>query len=459
MEVPKFKDVIRGVFKNYSSLLMPAVLGLAAVLLFVPTQLMSSKLRKQIADESISRRGRKVQSLSGSAVASEQYREERKYQQAYRNDANEIALLVKQSTQRQLLSYEIFPEPKDISALIFKQFGHQFRHSVDGLLARLSARDCPTEIELERALEGLSKSSYRPGRRPGRGASYSRLYDARTTVVDVLCREKAEGASVYANPVSLSGYEFWEEYEATSWSDAIEDCWYWQLGYWITEDVVETIAALNSGSNSVLTSPVKQLVSVSFPTSGKRPGFGHRSERRSRARVVGDKPKYVLSIEDALVWPCTGRFSNNDIDVVHFNVVVVVGTRAIMPFMQELCSAKQHRFRGWDGKGQEQVFKHNQITVLESKVEPVDREDDVHKLYRYGEDAVVELNLVCEYIFNKAGYGEVKPKAVEESIEKVQKEMAEKKAKAERKTRRIGKKKDETEVKTEFGVRRGLPEI
>jgi len=441
MDVSKFNDVVRGVFKSYSSLLMPAVIGLAAVLLLVPTQLMSSRLGKQIVDESIRKRGKKIQRfLGGAAVARNAWIEERKYQQAYRNDANEIALLAKQSTQRQLLSYEIFPEPKDISALIFKQFGRQFRSSVDGLLALLNARDCPTEIELERALEGLSKSSYRPRRRPGglggTGASYSRLNEARTTVVDVLCREKAEEASVYANPTDLSGYEFWEEYEATSWSDAIEDCWYWQLGYWIIEDVVDTIGALNSGSNSVFTSPVKRLVSVSFPKAGTRPRFGYGSERRSERRpsvkVVGDRPRYIFSVEDALARPYTGRFSNNDIDVVHFNVVVLVSTRAIMPFMQELCSAKQHRFSGWDGKGQEQVCKHNQITILESKVELIDREDGVHELYRYGEDAVVELNLNCEYIFNKDGYSEVKPKVVEESIKKALKELAEKKAKAER---------------------------
>ena len=438
MDVSKLKDVIQGFFKSYSSLLMPVAIGLAAVLLFVPTQLMSSRLRQQIVDESINRRGKKIQRYLGNVVARDQWVEEKKYQQAYRNDANEIALLAKQSTQRELLSYEIFPEPKDISALIFGQFGQKFRYSVNGLLGRLNARDCPTQIELDRALEGLSSSGYLPKKLGSKGASSSRLYKARTTIVDVLCQEKAEGASVYANPTSLSGYEFWEEYEATSWSDAIEDCWYWQLGYWIIEDVVDTIAALNSqsSSKSVLTSPVKQLVKVSFPMTGKRSSrSSYKSERRSKVRVVGDKPKYILSIEDALAWPYTGRFSNKDIDIVHFNVVVVVSTKAILPFTQKLCSIKQHRFRGWDSKGQEQLCKHNQITILESKVKPIDREDSEHELYRYGEDAVVELDLVCEYIFDKAGYGEVKPKAIDESIKKTQQELAAKKTKAEKKTR------------------------
>ena len=462
MDVSKFKDVIQSFFKGYSSLLMPVAIGLAAVLLFIPTQLMSSRLRQRIVDESINKRGEKIQRHLSNAVARDQYIEEKKYQQAYRNDANEISLLAKQSTQRELLNYGIFPKPKDISALIFGQFGKEFRDSIDELLAGLNARDCPTQIELDRALEGLSRPGYHLRRkRPGsKSSTVSRYQDARTTVVDVLCIEKAEEASVYANPTDLSGYEFWEEYEATSWSDAIEDCWYWQLGYWIIEDVVDTIAALNSQSSSknVLTSPVKRLVKVNFPTTSKSSRSGYKSGRSSgtSVKVTGDKPKYILSIEDALAWPYTGRFSDKDIDIVHFNVSVVVSTKTILPFMKELCSIKQHKFRGLDGKGQEQLCKHNQITILESKVNPIDREDSEHNLYRYGEDAVVRLDLVCEYIFDRAGYDEIKPKAVDESIKKIQKEIAAEKAKEDRKTklrkRRIG-----TKTKTEG--KRGLPEI
>jgi len=451
MDVSKFKDVIQNVFKNYSSLLVPAVVGLVAVLLFVPTQLMSSKLRKQIVDESIAKRGRKVQSLSGSVVARDQHREEQKYQDDFKNDANKIDLLAQKSTQRELLSYKIFPEPRYSSVRIFKEFGQQFRTGIEALLARVNARDCPTEIELERSLEGLTKSS-----KPSlKGISYSKLNEAKATIVDVLCREKAESSSVYANVADLSGYEFWGEYETTNWADAITDCWYWQLAYWLIEDVIDTIDALNSGSDSVFTSPVKRLLNVSFPAPGK----GFRVRARSKEKGADDKPKYVLSIKDVLTRPCTGRFSNNDIDVVHFNIVVVVSAKAILPFMEELCSAKQHKFKGWDGEEQEQVFKHNQITILETKTELIDREDNTHRRYRYGEDAVVELDLICEYIFNKAGYDKIKPEAVKESIEKTLKEMAEEKAKAEaiKKKKERKKKKTETKIKTRLG--RDLPEI
>jgi len=413
MDGSQFKDLVQRLsfLKNYSSLILPVIIILVGVLLFIPTQLMSSKLKKQMAAESITI-GKRVQSLSKNTVARNQWEVEKEYQQAYKRDADQTLLLAKQSTQRELLSYKIFPEPKDTSTLIFEGFGQQFREAVDGLIARVNARDCPTDAELNRSLQG-SNLRFRGGM--GRGGLYGRLSDVEATIRDVLCREKAESASVYANPADLSGYEFWDEYEYAGRDEAVKDCWYWQLGYWVIEDVIDTIGALNSGSNSVFTSPVKQLLAVSFTITDRRV--------RGRGRGIGigrvvdvTRPKYVLSSMEALAEPCTARFYDDDIDVVHFNVVVLVSTKAILPFMQQLCSAKQHKFRGFFGNEQEQIFRHNQITILESDIRSIDRENETHRLYRYGEDAVVELDLICEYIFNKSGYDAIKPESVKKEF-------------------------------------------
>jgi len=459
MDTSKFKDVVQSILKNYSLLLVPVVIAVVAVLLFIPTQLISGKLRAQIENESIKKRGSKIRTLSKSLVTRGQWKRETEYQQYLKDDANEIALLAKQSTERELLSYKILPEPKDTSVLIFQEFSQRFCKEAEQLLARVNARDCPTDAELERGLVGLSKSRSRPTRRSERLSGWriplSRLREARATVEDILCREKAELACVYANRADLSGYEFWKEYKALGWSDAIKDCWYWQLGYWIIEDIIATVDALNSGSANVFTSPVKRLMSVSFPAGGRR--FRLRGRTGSGAKAADDRPRYVLSAEDVLSGLCTGRMSSDDIDIVHFNVVVVVSAKAILPFMQELCIAKQHKFSGWDGKGQEQVFKHNQITILESRIESIDREDITHERYRYGDDAVVKLDLVCEYIFNKAGYDKVKPEYVKESIKQILEEQEKKKAKAKK---REGRRKPGTKTETLGGLKKkSLPGI
>lgn len=405
MNIPKFKDIMQvlSVFKDYSSLLTPVVLVLVGVLVFVPTQLMSSKLKKQIAEESISKIGKKIKSLSRDTVARDQWLVEQEYQFAFASDANQVTLLARQSSQRPLLSYKIFPEPKDTSMLIFEEFGNRFRDAIDKQIIRLNARDCPTIAEIERDSQNSGRSVAR-----NRGMGRSPVWRGSSSGVDiiikdVLCQAKAESASVYANAIDLSGYEFWKEYEYTGMDKAVKDCWYWQLAYWIIEDVIETIDTMNSWSNTVFASPVKRLMSVGFTKD--------EDSYRDRTTISGE-PGYVLSAENGFTGSCTDRWSNDNIDVVHFNISVVVSAKAVLPFMQQLCSAKRHKFKGWSGEEQEQIFKRNQITILRSQIKPVDMEDEVHDLYRYGEDAVIKLDLICEYIFNKNGYEEIKPESI-----------------------------------------------
>ena len=119
-----------------------------------------------------------------------------------------------------------------------------------------------------------------------------------------------------------------------------------------------------------------------------------------------------MAKKDAMTTPCTNRFGDEAIDIVHFNLSVVVRNDYVVSFMKELCTAKEHRFYGYDGQGAEQVLKHNQITILESKIMKVVHRNGRHNLYRYGEDAVVELDLICEYLLDKKGYEAIYPAVV-----------------------------------------------
>ncbi len=179
---------------------------------------------------------------------------------------------------------------------------------------------------------------------------------------------------------------------------------------------------MNSSSKNVFTSPVKRLRGVWFnfgepaAASVGKARIG-RLSTKSESRIARDVPVYVLTPLDGLAVPWTGRVCNSDIDVVHFNVRVIVNTKAVLRFMQQLCSAKEHIAREPGGQIQNQrKAKHNQITILESKIKSINREDETHGLYRYGEDAVVELDLICEYVFSKKGYDDIKPVSVKQSL-------------------------------------------
>jgi len=88
-----------------------------------------------------------------------------------------------------------------------------------------------------------------------------------------------------------------------------------------------------------------------------------------------------------------------------------------MAFMKALSSGKKHQFKGYP-KGQDppQSFEHNQITILESKMAAPSLNDMSHRYYRYGQDNVVELDLVCEYVFNKKAYELIKPESVKKTL-------------------------------------------
>jgi len=399
------KKLIGGIafLRSYISLVVPAVIALIAILVFVPAQLISGSLENRIAEESI-RKAQTIESLAKTAVSREQWQVERDYQQTFKAAATKAQRLAAQTSRREPLSYSVFPEPKDKSMLVFRDFGRRFREAVDSLVAAVNGRDCPTDVELDVVLQRSAARS-RGGAR-GRARIGSRtLEDA---ILDVLCTERSRSAGVYVNPADLNGYEFWADYLGNDMEQALKDAWYYQLGYWIVEDVFKTVAALNAGSENILEAPVKRILLVDFE-------LGSRGS--SRRNASSEKPKYVVTEKDQMITSLTGRLCNEDIDVLHFNLSVLLSDSEVLSFMQQLCSVKEHKFRGFDGKAAERVFKHNQITVLQSGIWPVDRNSSVHDLYRYGRHAVVELNLICEYIFDVKGYEPIRPAAVKQDLE------------------------------------------
>jgi hypothetical protein len=167
---------------------------------------------------------------------------------------------------------------------------------------------------------------------------------------------------------------------------------------------------MNAGSRSVYSSPVKRIIGIGFVTPDKLFVTGNN-------KTPQDKPKYVTKPEDQLTESLTGRMSNDEIDVVHFSVVVVVNTNAIIPFMKELSSEKEHSFFGYTGDDAAKSLKHNQISILESRVRFVSPESPEHLHYRYGQGTAAEVELVCEYIFNKKGYEPIYPEAMKKKAE------------------------------------------
>ncbi|MCP4453692.1 MAG: hypothetical protein GY809_19705, partial [Planctomycetes bacterium] len=276
------------------------------------------------------------------------------------------------------------------------------------------------------------------GRGGGRGGGMMEDYSKQAREIeDAICLDKAIAGSVYITPSDIVGYEHWSTYVYNTGRDeAIKSCWYWQHGYWIVEDIFQTLAQCNQGSDSVPSSPVKRLVALRYEQDmAGGMGMGGRGGMMSRegygSPMMGmmgggmggmqkNMPQFLKTGSQALATPCSARYSNEEFNIIHFNVSVVVEASYQVAFMKALCSAKTHTFSGFKGNESEQTFKHNQITILANQVKPVVRKDMTHSYYRYGEDAVVELSLTCEYLLPINGYAELIPEVLAVSEESTQ---------------------------------------
>jgi hypothetical protein len=411
LDLSKIKNAFKGLgfLRAYSSLLLPFVIILAGVIVLTGAFLLGRSFRNTVNRQSIPM-GTLIKGMEGkedTALAAKQVEVEKTYQDQYEKDANSIEKMDIQSSMRELLAYNILPRPEDTSALLFTGFGNSFRKGIDGLLQKVNGRDCPSDEEF--GIAGINKQSVRGIRSVGDlGAS------EKDKIAEGICQARAKSISVYANPNDVSGYIFWERYQYKDINSAVEDCWWWQQGHWIIRDVFDTVAEMNKGTTSVFGSPVKRIMRIGFTSSDKM------LTGTTTTTVSQEKPKLVIKPEEQLTEACTGRISNNDYNVIHFGFVAVVKANEILPFMKALCSAKEHRFTGYKGDEAARVFKHNQITILETNIRAVEPDAQEHKYYRYGYDSVEEVEFICEYIFNKKGYEPINPAMAKSGEERPQ---------------------------------------
>ena len=429
--------------KKYSLLLIPAGITLAAVVVIVLTILTSRSLAKDIAAGSL-QQDRKISSLLHKKISERQPEVEKIRQDLRANDAKGVVSLAIQSTSRELISYRIFVEKRDSSQQVFDEYAQNYRVAIEELVRSMDALEAPSEMDISNALNespqttsGVRRNIGYSGYPNRRGMSTARrgTDNTRQKMQDAICSKRAGEIHVYANRNLFKWYEYWGDFQYAGDEQAVPDCWYSQLAYWIYEDVVDTINKLNDPSDpsdpskNVSSSPVKRLLGVSFreavdyPKTTGRVAYGGVGSARRSSRVYdegmyssrGDAPEYIRYAEGGILGVETwmGRVCDDDIDIVHFSVGVITSSSAVMPFMKELCGVKDHVYRkGNKEAGEPMTFQHNQIGILKSEVLAVERDAAENANYRYGDEAVVRVDLICEYVFNRSGYDKIKPESI-----------------------------------------------
>jgi hypothetical protein len=422
MNLPNFKDILKlvlgklSVFKNNTSLLISIIIALAAILLFIPTQLFSSSLKKRIQQESINDIAKKFDMFKEQNYSESQLKTMQESLTKFSDDVNNIELLAIQTTQRELLSYDIFNlDPNDanstFSQSIFHEFGQKYYGKIDEFINKHNARKCPTQAEIENEMKASGIDSILSGTNSSRGYDNRPLQEnIQGIFIDQICQKRAQSAFVYIDPTQIAGYDFWQRYVFSSWQEDIENCWYSQLAYWVIEDAFNTIASTNNGQESLLNAPVKRLMSISFSDEGT---YSRESSAADTVTFTG-MPQYIFSTNEIPKETPTGRYSDETHDVIHFKIKLVIKSNDFLSFIKQLCGTKEHKYI--DKSGQSHTYKHNQITVLDTTIKSVDMRSPDHELYRYGDDNVSEIEFTCEYIFNVKGYEDLMPQSVKESF-------------------------------------------
>jgi hypothetical protein len=445
------KDILKRLsfLKNNLALLVPIIITIVALLLLaIPTPLLGGRLRATVEEQSL-RTGKTVSSLIRDVNSAAEAEVMRAEIEARAEDVNAIEALVAHTVERELLRYDIFgPDTNETSRVLFERFGQAYRAGIDRLLENVNSGVCPARTEIQAALKTAPRSTLRAGMggaygegayggspygggmdpyggggMMGRGQALGIVTETDKKIVEQICLDRAKAFDVYASPVEVAGYAYWNDWTFEDKDKAYKDCWYWQVGYWVIEDVFTSIRQMNQGAESIIEAPVKRLMSVDFTLKKNRTMRGRRGGQTRRAKET-ENPTYVTSTKDALTTPCTGRFTTipidepTGIDVLQFDVRVIIDATQVKPFMEQICTAKSHKFRGFYGDQPEQTYEHNQISILETSISQVEKDSYAHYFYRYGDKPVVELDLICEYVFDRTpAFQEIIPKQVKDELQ------------------------------------------
>ena len=437
-------NFIKSFLKKYSALLLPTGLVIVAFLLMIPSILIGRSLSQEM--EKSEQMHNNITRLLGQAPSQADVKAATDYYERYENEGNQIEQMAVATTTRDLIQYGLFPKPQDDSQQVYSDFGNNFRAYVEDLIRQMNAKDAPSQAEIQNQ---LGYSIAQPvgggemfGMTGGRNPMGARGQVSQNEVLDAICKQRAAEIPVYADPEIFLNYRFWEDYNFPGSNQAIKDCWYTQIAYWIYEDVAHTITSMNTGSGRVETSPVKRLLGVRFQgpvvaQGTSRTGMtGGGFVRGGAVQTAMDKPIYLIgstvtgamssvggqatgaaSSSPFMPQSWTGRLGDEEIDVIHFAVSVIVDSQYVQAFYKELCSGKPHQYReGFKQDGALQEGQHNQITILESTVSAVDLTAAEHSYYRYGTTGAMQVDLICEYLFNRGGYDSIKPDQVKEEL-------------------------------------------
>lgn len=431
-----------GFIKKHAFLIVAILVVLLAGGLFVFGMRISSANRKKLKE--LENRCNQIPSAS-KLKHNNQIDYIRSVAQERNTKAEALLQSINQVSRRPLLMEDYFPVPSYDIIIYSGRFAESYIGFIDTLLTEMGAGDRPTKLEEDKVRKDYMGSqvgtsanaaanySYYNMPTPGMPTAPGQPKNPAEELVDALRRKRAESIKLYASSDALFGGQYWnairEKPEVDDRDAMLRRAWYTQLAAWIQKDVADSLHQVNISSTSVVNAPVKRLVEISFggdPLSGASgPATGGADTAGIVTRRVADSamrmPIYVLDPGETsnttaggetgapktktyfgqMTRSWTNRASDDLIDVVHFELSVIIDTTAIVDFVNIMQDVKTS-----------EGTRRNQITVLLMNTSPINLRQEEAAGYYYGGGSLAELRMICEYVFFHKGYQDLMPEPV-----------------------------------------------
>jgi hypothetical protein len=424
---------MKAVLEILKTHLISLICGVVA-LLGVAVALMGMTRKDVVTDmEKMKGVAGQISSLRSSAKNQELIDQEKRRGEAFKKEFADTIEIAKRINKREPLMSGIFPQPASAGSGPLLKFREEYARELAKLPAILSAETLPTadevneaaqdvdelrQLETEKAQENAAEGEGsrspvaaqqppqpagnprqvfsefagegpRGGGRDGRGGrggtemsgagqqnvepKYNPLFRAQVA--------KARSILCYMND---NAFDVHPMRDAAA-DPKLDEMWYAQVSLWIQQDVARAIAAFNKEAVARVQDdvcvehvPVKRLVSLRV--------LGYALENNKLHSFGGQG-------DSAPSESFTGRFSNEQFDVVRFDLVVVVDQRELLRLIDA-------------------IGKSNFYKCVGVAYEKVDHERDRMEGYFYGLAPVIRVKLNFEGYMSREIFEEMKPEAV-----------------------------------------------
>ena len=305
-------------------------------------------------------------------------------------------------------------DPFQFEQVYLKQFQTVFP-------AMLESATPPTDEEIkaraDKETERLTKESPHDaatGESINKEALQNQINQMLARLPEDMRQEAATKHRMYVAPTALSVHPDLAGGKGLNVAPSAQSIWLAQVGLWLQQDLVNSIAELNRNSKVVETSAVKEIVGINISPGldlyvvpgGAAPGGQSTVDRAGGAGGGAGGAGPVSSVptngdadpipKDYTVSP-TGRTCNGIFDVVNFTVVLNVQAADL-------------------GRVIQAIERDRLLTVIQTDVQAVNSAAMRLEGYYFGKNPVVTLTMKCEAVFLRDWTRPLMPKEIKQYL-------------------------------------------